>query len=158
MVSRRDVVVTVGVGIAGIPGCSDILGRTGDGSNDPENGESPVLMAGSNGDQELVLTRHEHVETVGEVREFGEGSFGVRVQLSEEGEDAFYDGLEALGADERPEAVELYTYLDGQVVHTSGVSPRLAERPDEDADNTVFYAPVPDRETGAELKARLEDS
>lgn len=158
MVSRRDVVVIAGVGITGVSGCSDILARTGDGTEDSENGDSPVLLMGSNGSQDLVLTRHSHVETVGELREFGEGSYGVSVQLSDEGEDAYYDGLEALGADERPEAVELYTHLDGQVVHTSGVTSSLAERPDDDADSAVFYAPVPDRETGEELKSRLGGS
>lgn len=144
-----------GIAHAGAAGCSGFLNRP---EGQPEDGASPVLLAGSNGSQEIVLTRHDHVETVGEVREFGHGSFGVRVSLSPDGEDAFYDGLEQLDADERPEDVELYTYLDGEVVHTGGVRPGLAERPDDEADNTVFYVPVPDRETGKELVARLEGS
>lgn len=157
MPSRRVFMVAFGVSFTGVSGCTSMGNQADAGTNSPDDGESTVLLAGANENKEIPLIYHSHVKTVGEVQEIN-GQYSVEMELTKEGEDSFYDGLEELGATERPEEIELYTYHNGEIVHTSGITADLAERPEEEADSSVFHLPVPNQETGNELKSQLEDS
>lgn len=157
MPSRRRFVGLFGVTLAGLSGCTSFLSQGDDGQDGSGDDESPVLLAASNDTDEVVLVRHTHVEAVGTVQG-ANGRYSVPVELTADGENAFYDGMDELDAAEKPETVELYTYVDGEVVHRSGITADFAERPDPDADSAFFYVPVPDEETGEELESRLEDS
>lgn len=143
-------------GMAGMAGCSSFAGSDG---GTPEDGASEELLVASNDESEVVLLRYDHVRDVDEVREQGGQTWVVPVELTAEGRDSIDAGLERLDAAENPEAVEVYTYLDGETVFTAGMTAEAAERSGSDGDDdTGYYMGVPDRETGEELKRRLEEA
>ena len=143
--------------LAGLSGCT---GSSSTSSGAEADGDSKRLLVASDGREEVVLLRYRHVARVDGVIDEQEnnGTDAVQVELTDEGEDSFYDGLEDLGAAENPEDVELYTYLDGDVVFTTGITAAVAERPDPEADGSVFRISAPDRETAEELEDALEDA
>lgn len=157
MYTRRQFAARSGVVLLGFSGCSGLTGVSGGAE---ENEDSKRLLVASDGSKEDVLLRYEHVARVIDVLDADEnnGTDAVGVELTDEGEDSFYDGLEELGAADDPDEIELYTYLDGEVVFTTGITAALAERPDPEADSSMFRILAPDRETAEELEEALENA
>lgn len=157
MYARRQFGAGVGVVLFGVSGCTTL---TKSASTPEENGDTKRLLVASDGSDEVVLLRHGHVANVDGVldEEENHGSYAVQVELTDDGEDSFYDGLEELDAADDPEAVELYTILDGGIVFTTGITATVAERPDPEAETGVFRISAPDRATAEELQEDLANS
>lgn len=103
---------------------------------------------------------YRHISDVYDVidEEDNHGTYAVPVAVTQEGMDSLYDGLQRLDASDNAGAIEVYTYVDGEIVFTAGLTPAVAERPDSDADSRNFRIAVPDRETAEKLKEALEES
>lgn len=153
MFTRRQ--VGGGVILMGLAGCNSLTNASGTGE---KNEDSKRLIGASNGSQEQVLVRHRHIAQVRGVldEEKNNGRYAVSVEFTAEGEDSFYDGMEELNAADNPGDIELYTYHDGEVVFTSGITAAVAERPDPQADSSIFRVPVPNRETAEDLEEDLK--
>lgn len=155
MYTRRQIGAGGGVVLVGLSGCNWFLEAS---SGDEESRDSPRLLGASDGSEEIVVLRHRHVAEVHELldEEENHGTYAVPVELTDEGEDSFYEGMEELDAAENPDEVELYTYLEGEVVFTAGITAGVAERPDPGADSSIFRISAPDRETAEELNEALD--
>lgn len=156
MYTRRQFGAGSGVILVGLGGCNNLTNAS---SPEEENEDSKRLLAASDGSEEIVLVRHRHIARVHEVlnEEQNNGTYAVPVEFTDEGEDSFYEGMDELDAADNPDDIELYTYLDGEIVFTTGITAAVAERPDPQADSSTFRVPVPDRETAEELKQDIED-
>lgn len=157
MYTRRQFAAGSGAVLVGLSGCGG-SSSTSSGAEDDDGSER--LLSASDGTEEVVLLRYRHVARVEGVLDAEEnnGTDAVGVVLTDEGEDSFYDGLDELGAADDPGKIELYTYLDGEVVLTTGITAAVAERPDPAADSSAFRIAAPDRETSEELEEALENA
>lgn len=156
MYTRRQFGAGSGVILVGLAGCNSLTNAS---NPDGENEDSKRLLAASDGSEEIVLVRHRHIAQVHEVldEEQNNGTYAVPVDFTDEGEDSFYEGMEELDAADNPADIELHTYLDGEIVFTTGITSAVAERPDPQADSSIFRVSAPDRETADELKKDIED-
>lgn len=156
MYTRRQFGAGSGLILVGLSGCNNLTNAS---SPEAENEDSKRLLAASDGSEEIVLVRHRHIARVHKVleEEQNNGTYAVAVEFTDEGEDSFYEGMEELNAANNPGDIELYTYLGGEVVFTTGITAALAERPDPQADSSIFRIPAPDRETAEELKEDIEN-
>lgn len=155
MYSRRQLLIGGGVLLVALPGCNE---STENGSTLEDDSESELLLVASDGTAEVVLLRYEHIADVALGGERRGGSYTVQVELTDEGWDSFYDGLEQLDATENHEDIELNTYVDGEVVSTARLSPSLAERPDSEADSSSFLITASNRSEAVEFKEKLENA
>lgn len=162
--------VVIGAGCLGgsLSGGSADAGPDGDG-NDADDDESAERTADSNaasdevlftvtdGDEEVELATVGDVESVGDVQESRRVGYHVPITLTDEGADAFAEGLETIGAFEDPPAHEVRTHLDGEVIYTAKLGTGLAasiESGEWDGDMRLVSD---SRETAEEMKNALED-
>lgn len=87
MATPRRVVTATWPVLVGLAGCSGLTGLDGEGDVD---GESERLLVASDGVDEVVLLRREHVADVGGVVESGGDSerYAVQVEVTDAGEDS----------------------------------------------------------------------
>lgn len=172
MPSRRTFLAASALALVGGAGCtgdSTVIGATdadGDDAdttddtdeNDTETSEAggDVLFTVSDGDDEVELATYGDVATVGEVeRSRRTGGHQLRVTLTDEGAAAFADGLDAIGAFEDPQAHEIRTYLDGEVIYAATLGPGLAAAIEDGDWDGEMLMQFDDRETAEEMRAAL---
>lgn len=142
MPSRRQLLGTLPA--LALAGC---VGRDGSGSPTPDTDgtDSPtstgtatptaaptlapdtVLLTVTDGDAEVDLLSVGGIAETGPVDESRGGAYVVPVELTAEGETGFEETLAEVGALENPEAHQIRTYLDGEVVFTASIAPGLAD-------------------------------
>lgn len=130
-------------------------GETTDGSD--AAGDEAVLFTVTDGDEEVELATVGDAESVGDVAQSRQVGYHVPITLTDEGADAFAEGLETIGAFEDPSAHEVRTHLDGEVIYTAKLGSALAasiESGEWDADMLLV---ADSRETAEEMKGALED-
>lgn len=171
MPSRRRFLAAGTVALAGLAGCTDSVAlgtkpgenasndTTGDADGEEASDTAEVLFTVSDGDEAVELATRDDVASVGEVEQSRTGDgYRLPVTLTDEGADAFADGLEAAGALDDPEAHEIRAHLDGEVIYSAGIGPNLAAAiADGKWDADPILLQVEDRETAGELRDFLAE-
>lgn len=172
MASRRRVLAVGGLVLAGTAGCvgesatsgadrtheaTDTSATTGAGETTATDGDR-LRITVTDGDEEVELVTAADVATVGE-RQSPERLDGYQlpVTLTDEGTEAFTDGLDHVGAFEDPERHEIRTYFGGELLYEAKLGPELADAMESGEWDGSFLLTVTDRETAAELKDALEE-
>lgn len=153
------------IGDSTVIGATDADGDNADGTDDNSDGNESddasadgddVLFTVSDGDEEVELATHGDVATVGEIETSERlGGYHLRMTLTDDGADAFADGLDAIGAFEDPTAHEISTHLNGEVIYTATLGPDLAAAIEEGDWDGEMLAQFDDRETADEMRAAL---
>lgn len=134
--------------------------ESGDGETDraAASAESDdVLFTVSDGDEEVELATYGDVATVGEIETSKRlDGYHLPMTLTDDGADAFADGLDAIGAFEDPTAHEISTHFDGGVIYTATLGPDLAAAIEEGDWDGEMLVQFEDREIADEMRAALD--
>lgn len=170
MPSRRELLGTLPVvALAGCVGRDESGAPTPepDGTDTPTSTGSPtgtagptlapdtVLLTVTDGDSEVDLLTVGDIDETGAVDESSSGAYVVPVELTPEGETGFEETLADVGALENPEAHEILTYLDGEVVFTASIAPGLADAVESGDWGGEFRLAVEAEATARRLRQRL---
>jgi hypothetical protein len=140
MVSRRQLLCSLP--LVAVAGCTERAGvGSGPGTPTPTATDSPtptdtpeptlapdtVLLTVTDGESEVDLLTVGGVAEVGAVGEARTSAYYVPITLTGSARSSFAETLGEVGAYENPEAHDIRTYVDGEVVFTATLSPGLAE-------------------------------
>ena len=129
---------------------------SGNETDDASADGDDVLFTVSDGDEEVELVTYGDAATVGDVEESKRlGGYHLPMTLTDDGADAFADGLDAIGAFEDPTAHEISTHFDGDVIYTATLGPDLAAAIEEGDWGGELLVQFEDRETADEMRAAL---
>jgi hypothetical protein len=168
MVSRRRL-----LGVIATVACAGCASRDGGGTSSPTatdgegDGVSPTgtapptlapdttLLTVTDGEREVDLLTVGGVAETGAVAESRGGAYVVPVELTDDARDSFRDTLASVGALESPEAHEIRTYLDGEVLFTASIAPGFADAVESGEWDGRFRLAVEEAATARRLRRRL---
>lgn len=118
---------------------------------------SGLRITVADGGEEVELVTGDDVATVGEVESSARlDGYQLPLTLTDEGTEAFLDGLERVGAFEDPERHRIRTYFGGELLYEARLGLELADAMESgEWDGSLLFS-VSDREKAEEVKAALE--
>lgn len=178
MPSRRQVLAAGCLAVAGGAGCSQIRDavetergdgtetggtddatQTGNATEETTVAEADDLrITVTDGDDEVELATGRDVATVGDVQASRQGDgYWVPVTLTAEGTDAFADRLEQVGAFDDPDAHQIRTYFEGEMLYEATLGHDLIDAMETGKWDGSFLLTVTDRETAEQVRDALKD-
>jgi hypothetical protein len=172
MVSRRELLATlpavalagcVGRGGSGSPTPADDRTATPAPTDTPTATAPPTLapdtvlltVTDGEGEGEVDLLTVGGIAETGAVQESRGGAHVVPVELTETARESFRNTLARVGALDSPEAHEIRTYLDGEVLFTASISPGFAEAVQSGDWDGTFRLAVEEAANARRLRRRL---
>jgi hypothetical protein len=125
------------------------------GTAPPTLAPGTTLLTVTDGEREVDLLTVDGVAETGAVQESQGGAHVVPVELTDDARDSFRDTLARVGALESPEAHEIRTYLDGQVLFTASIAPGFADAVESGEWDGTFRLAVEEAANARRLRRRL---
>jgi len=125
------------------------------GTAPPTLAPDTTLLTVTDGEREVDLLTVGGIAETGAVQESRGGAHVVPVELTETARESFRDNLARVGALESPEAHEIRTYLDGEVLFTASISPGFAEAVQSGDWDGTFRLAVDEAANARRLRLRL---